>query len=126
MMTHARLGPVIPVLDVKHVEDSLAFYVDRLGFQVDFRYQNEPGSYAGVRRDDVRLHLRRDHDGHAGNGNGKIKCRIAVDDPDALHAEFRSMGVLDGEVEVHETEYGTREFGFEDPDGNNLVFFRIL
>jgi catechol 2,3-dioxygenase-like lactoylglutathione lyase family enzyme len=125
-MTNARLGSAIPVLDVRHIEDALAFYVDRLGFNVDFKYKKEPDLYAGVRRDDVRLHIRRYGAEHFENGNGKVKCRIAVDDPDALYAEFRTMGVLDDGVEVHETDYGTREFGFEDPDGNNLVFFRIL
>ena len=40
--------------------------------------------------------------------------------------DFKAMGVLDEDVEVHETQWGTREFGFRDPDGNGLVFFRIL
>lgn len=125
-MTSVRLGPAIPVLDVRHVEDALAFYVERLGFDVDFRYKRAPDAYAGVRRDDVRLHMRRYDANHFQNGSGKCTCRIAVDDPEALHAEFRTMGVFEDGIEVRETDYGTQEFGFEDPDGNNLVFFRIL
>jgi hypothetical protein len=36
------------------------------------------------------------------------------------------MGVLDDDVEVHDTEWSTREFGFQDPDGNGLVFFKVI
>ncbi|HEX6315202.1 MAG TPA: VOC family protein [Gemmatimonadaceae bacterium] len=126
-MTPARLGPAIPILDVRHIEDAITFYVDRLGFDVDFRYDKDPENYAGVRRDDVRLHMHRQPAEHFGNGAaGRLKFRIPVDDPDALYNEFRAMGVLDGEVEVKETDWGTREFEFRDPDGNGLVFFRIL
>jgi catechol 2,3-dioxygenase-like lactoylglutathione lyase family enzyme len=126
-MTNARLGPAIPILDVRHIEEALSFYVDRLGFVVDFRYEKDPENYAGVRRDDVRLHMQRRESEQFDNGTaGGLRFRIPVDDPDALFAEFRAMGVLDDDIEVHETDWGTREFGFRDPDGNGLTFFRIL
>jgi catechol 2,3-dioxygenase-like lactoylglutathione lyase family enzyme len=126
-MTPARLGPAIPILDVRHIEEAISFYVDRLGFDVDFRYEKDPENYAGVRRDDVRLHMHRQGEEHFDNGTmGRLKFRIPVDDPDALYDEFKAMGVLDGDVNVGETEWGTREFGFRDPDGNGLVFFKIL
>ena len=126
-MTPARLGPAIPILDVRHIEEALSFYSDRLGFDVDFRYEKDPENYAGVRRDDVRLHMHRQPSEHFENGAaGRLKFRIHCDDPDALYAEFRAMGVLDDDIAVQDTEWGTREFGFEDPDGNGLVFFKIL
>lgn len=126
-MTPARLGPAIPILDVRHIEEAILFYVDRLGFEVDFRYEKDPEKYAGVRRDDVRLHMRRQEPHHFEDGAaGRLRFRIPVDDPDALFAEFKTMGVFDGEVVVTETAWGTREFEFRDPDGNGLVFFRIL
>jgi catechol 2,3-dioxygenase-like lactoylglutathione lyase family enzyme len=126
-MTNARLGPAIPILDVRHIEEAISFYTDRLGFDVDFRYEKDPENYAGVRRDDVRLHMHRQEETHFENGTfGRLKFRIPVDDPDALYAEFKAMGVLDDDVAVQETTWGTREFGFRDPDGNGLVFFKIL
>ena len=126
-MTPARLGPAIPILDVRHIEEAISFYVDRLGFDVDFRYEKDPENYAGVRRDDVRLHMHRQEQDHFENGTaGRLRFRIPVDDPDALHTEFKAMGVFDGEVDVHDTEWGTREFEFRDPDGNGLVFFKIV
>ena len=127
LMTPARLGPAIPILDVRHIEEAISFYVDRLGFDVDFRYEKHPENYAGVRRDDVRLHMRRQEQDHFENGAaGRLRFRIPVDDPDALHTEFKAMGVFDGKVDVRDTEWGTREFEFRDPDGNSLVFFKII
>ena len=126
IMPNIRIGPAIPILDVTHIEEALSFYVERLGFEVDFRYENDPENYAGVRRDGVRLHMHRQAPEYFQNGPaGRLKFRMPVDDPDALYAEFRAMGVLDDDVEVRETDWGTREFGFRDPDGNGLVFFRI-
>lgn len=126
IMPNIRIGPAIPILDVTHIEEALSFYVERLGFEVDFRYENDPENYAGVRRDGVRLHMQRQEPEHFQNGSaGRLKFRMPVDDPDALYAEFRAMGVLDDDVEVRETDWGTREFGFRDPDGNGLVFFKI-
>ncbi len=126
-MKNARLGSAIPILDVRHIEEALGFYVDRLGFAVDFRYEKDPTNYAGVRRDDVRLHMHRQPPEHFEDGDaGRLKFRIPVDDPDKLFAEFRAMGVLDDDVEVRETPWDTREFAFRDPDGNGLVFFKIL
>ena len=50
MTNAARLGPAIPILDVRHIEEAISFYTDRLGFDVDFRYEKHPENYAGVRR----------------------------------------------------------------------------
>jgi uncharacterized glyoxalase superfamily protein PhnB len=123
-MSNVTLGPAIPILDESR-GGGPELHVDRR-FQVDFRYERI-GDYAGVRRDAVRLHGERQAPEHFTSGTaGRLRFRIPVNDPDALFAEFRAMGVLDDDVEVHETEWGTREFGFRDPDGNGLVFFRIL
>ena len=98
VMTYARLGPAIPILDVRHIEEAISFYTDRLGFDVDFRYEKDPENYAGVRRDDVRLHMHRQDDSHFENGtHGRLKFRIPVDDPDALYADSsRPDGSGDG------------------------------
>ena len=126
-MPQIRLGPPIPVLPVRHVEESLNYYVERLGFEVDFRYEKDPANYAGVKRDAVRLHMVRQDESRFENGEaGHVRFRIPVDDPQALFDEYRIMGVLDESVAVQQTEWGTHEFEFPDIDGNRLVFFRIL
>src|SRR5262249_25751312 len=56
-MPTTELKDVIPILDVRDVETALRFYVERLGFQLDFRYEEDPNNYAGVRRGGVCLHM---------------------------------------------------------------------
>lgn len=80
---------------------------------------------AGVTRDEVELHLQWQSadafaDGTAGVGN----LRFVVDDPDALLAEILATGAAGRNVVVRDTEWGTRELGFRDPDGNGLTFYR--
>ena len=126
-MQSAELKDVIPILDVRDVEAALRFYVERLGFQIDFRYEEDPNNYAGVRRGGVSLHMQWQHEDHFRDGTaGRLRVRIVVDDPDALFEEYRAKGVLDETTRVRDTVWGTREFGFRDPDGNGLTFYRDL
>jgi hypothetical protein len=56
---------------------------------------------------------------------GRLRVRWVVDDPDALFEEFRGKGVSDDGTHVRDTSWGTRAFGFRDPDGN-VAFYRDL
>jgi uncharacterized glyoxalase superfamily protein PhnB len=126
-MPTIELKDVIPILDVRDVDTALRFYVERLGFQVDFRYQEDPSNYAGVRRGGVCLHMQWQHEDHFRNGTaGRLRVRIVVDDPDALFEEYQAKGVVDERTQVRDTPWGTREFGFRDLDGNGLTFYRDL
>lgn len=122
---YAELRAVYPILDVRDVDAALRFYVERLGFEVDFRYETDPNNYAGVRRDGVRLHMQWQEEEHFRKGTaGRLRLRILVDDPDALLAEYRSRNVVTESTAVRDTDWGTREFAFRDPDGNGLIFYR--
>src|SRR5512143_2289460 len=126
-MANATLYEAIPILDVRDVEKALRFYVERLGFQVEFRYEKDPGNYAGVYRDDVHLPMQWQHPGEFERGTaGRLRFRIRVDNPDSLFEEFRVKGVLNEGTTVTDTAWGTREFGFRDPDGNGLIFYRDI
>ena len=115
---------VIPILDVQDVDRALRFYVEELGFEIDFRYDEDPGNYAGVRRDGVRLHMQWQHeDEFKAGAAGRLRIRIAVDNPESLFQEYRDKGVVGEAIEVRHTPWGTREFGFRDPDGNGLIFY---
>ena len=123
----AKFKDAIPILDVHDVNAALRFYVERLGFEVEFRYAENPDNYAGVRRDDVHLHMQWQHEEHFKNGTARrLRVRLIVNDPDALFEEFRGKGLLDEETHVRDTRWGTREFGFRDPDGSALIFYRDL
>ena len=55
------LGPAIPILFVRDVAASAAFYRDTLGFAIDFLY-GEPPFYGAVSRGEACLHLRCVHE----------------------------------------------------------------
>jgi catechol 2,3-dioxygenase-like lactoylglutathione lyase family enzyme len=79
-MQSAELKDVIPILDVRDVEAALRFYVERLGFQVDFRYEEDPNNYAGVRRGDVYLHMQWQHEDRFKSGMaGRLRVRVATE-----------------------------------------------
>jgi hypothetical protein len=52
--------------------------------------------------------------------------RFVVDDPDALLEEYKAKGLVPEGTSVEDKPWGTREFGFFDPDGNGLTFYRDL
>jgi catechol 2,3-dioxygenase-like lactoylglutathione lyase family enzyme len=127
----------IPALPVRDAAAAVAFYRDRLGFEV----LHHDGGFAVVGRDEAVLHLweagdeswreRDSVDRPVRSGAesfiaGTASCRIRVDDVDALYAEMAVADVLhpvskDG---VDDTDFGAREFATLDSDGNLVTFFR--
>lgn len=123
-MTPATFRDAIMILDVRDLELALRYYCEQLGFALDFRNEQAPHNYAGIRRGDVLLHMQwQSAEAFRDGTAGRLRLRIDVDDPDALYAEYRARGVLGLGPEPADTSWGTREFAFRDPDGNHLAFF---
>jgi catechol 2,3-dioxygenase-like lactoylglutathione lyase family enzyme len=106
------------VFTVSDIAASLAYYRDRLGFEVAFEY-GTPTSYAGVCSGKVTLHLISASRTPRQPGHGAVA--IDVDDVDALHADLvrRGARVLKAPADY---DYGLRDFDVADPDGNMLFF----
>jgi catechol 2,3-dioxygenase-like lactoylglutathione lyase family enzyme len=113
-MMHASTA----VFAVRDIPTSLAYYRDRLGFDIAFEY-GDPPSYAGVCSGKVTLHLIPASRTPRQPGHGAVA--IDVDDVDALHAELVKRG---GKVlrAPADQDYGMRTFDVADPDGNMLFF----
>jgi catechol 2,3-dioxygenase-like lactoylglutathione lyase family enzyme len=130
------LGRTIPALPARDVTQAVAFYADKLAFQV---LHHDTG-FAVLRRDDAVLHLWQSDDeswttrsGSAASPvssgaesflAGTASCRIEVTDLDGLFTEMQAAGVLHpvSRHGVDETDYGTREFSVLDRDGNLIGF----
>lgn len=110
---------VIPQLRITQAARSLTFYVDRLGFSVDWQHQFEPGYplFFQITRDGQTLFLT-EHKGDCEVG-GAVYFRVA--DAAACHADFVSRG-LDAQATPAATPWDTLEFVLIDPDGNRLRF----
>lgn len=82
------IGPGVPVLRVMSVDQALPFYVDYLGFTLDWEHRFEPGLplYVQVSRSEAVLHLSEHH----GDGSPHGVVRFPVRDVSALHRELRA------------------------------------
>ncbi len=111
-----------PVLHVRSVEESLRFYVERLGFTSPWRYDEAGRAYvAQVDREGCALILAQQWPEKVGKGlifislNLEPEAQVAA--LDALHAEFEAKGVA-----VKEGQWGYRLLVVDDLDGNQLFF----
>ena len=104
-------SPVFPVADVTA---ALAFYRDRLGFDLGWIW-GDPPTHANVCRGVIDISLALEPS-KAGSGEAYVSLRGV----DAYHAELRARGVAVGELDNR--AYGMRDFDLLDVDGNRLVF----
>jgi uncharacterized glyoxalase superfamily protein PhnB len=110
-----KFTAVVPVLPVTNAAEAIAFYRDKLGFELAF----EAGpDYAGVARLGVELHL----DGVANAAAGDVSVRITTHGVDALHAELEPQGVVDPQEPLETKPWGLRQFSVRDNCGNRLTF----
>ena len=113
--TAPAAGPVVatvPVLASLDLDESAAFYADRLGFAPRLRTED----YLIVERDGCELHFWRCTERHIAENTS---CYVRGDTR-ALHADFAARGlVLDP---PREQPWGMRELYVIDPHGNLLKF----
>jgi catechol 2,3-dioxygenase-like lactoylglutathione lyase family enzyme len=105
---------IIPILRVSSVAASIGFYVDALGFRVD--WGGEDGStFASVSRDHRSIMLSQGEQGHPGTW-----LWIGVEDIEPLFADLSAKGV---KIVEKPTNYPwAYEMKIEDPDGHVLRF----
>lgn len=115
-----RLGPTTPILRIFDESKAREFYVDFLGFQVDWEHRFEPQLplYMQVSRDGCVLHLS-EHHGDACPG---AAMRIEVADVDALQAELVGRQYRHARPGAEDMPWGTRDLSVHDPFGNRLTF----
>jgi len=115
-----QIGPLIPILRSFSEIEARAFYVDYLGFKVDWEHRFEPGLplYMQVSRGSVILHIS-EHHGDCTPGGA---VRIWGDDVDALHAELTARPHPRLRPGIEDQPWGLREMSLKDPFGNRIIF----
>ena len=114
------LSRVTPVLRLFDEAQTRAFYVDFLGFTVDWehRFGDNFPLYLQVSREDCVLHL----SAHYGDGSPGVALRIAVDDLDGYHEALGASAFRYAKPAIDATPWGSREMTLRDPASNRLVF----
>jgi catechol 2,3-dioxygenase-like lactoylglutathione lyase family enzyme len=103
------------VFQVENLEAALKFYLEVLGFEKDFVFDD----YAGVHSGESCLHLCAHTTWRRPVGGGAVS--VFCDEVDGYHAEVLERAA---KVELAPTDepYGMRDFVVRDPDGNLLTF----
>ena len=120
------LKAIHPVLPVKHVNNAISFYCDRLGFKIAFRDPTDPNGYAGVMRDSIEIHLQWHDEKEWVDGLDRPMLRVYVDNIEELFKEYSTKDVFHERTNLKEMPWGTKEFAFYDLYGNGLTFYRDL
>lgn len=115
-----RMGDTTPVFRVFDESKAKEFYVDFLGFTVEWEHRFEDGLplYFEVSRGDVRIHLTEHH----GDCCPGAAVRIATDSLVKLHEELNNKDYGFARPGIDDTAWGTQEMSIKDPFGNRLTF----
>jgi len=112
-------GPAVPILRIFDRDKALEFYVDYLGFSLDWEHGHADHSplYAQVSRGSAVLHLS-EHHGDASPGGAAL---LPVADVAALHAALQRHDYAYADPGVRDEEWG-RVMVVVDPFSNRIVF----
>ena len=117
-----RVTGIAPQFLVDDLDRAIAYYREKLGFEVDFQYQS---FYASVTRDGLAIHLKhapklaaeREHR----RQNEHLDAYISVSGVRDLLSEFEKRGARVIRS-VEERPWACLDFYVEDPDGYILCF----
>jgi len=130
-MRRAEISAISPFFIVRDVPSTLAFYRDRLGFEITFQGPEPDDIFFGiVRRSGAQLLFKDvgvppvpNHTRDIKQGIARWDAYVEVPDPDALAAEFAARDI-EFSVPLQDTEDGLRGFELQDIDGYVLFFGR--
>jgi len=106
-------------LEVNNLEDSLSFYHDQLGFEIESQNPGAEPPIASVRAGSLRITLVQQIETMLKRGRG-VHFVFGTSDVDRFHEELKSS-----EVQVSEPAdegWGGRFISLQDPDGYRLFF----
>lgn len=120
-MPQAAIEHISPFFIVSNVDQTIAFYHDKLGFETRFQEPKCDPFFAIVGRGGAQLFVKSDRGiSPLPNSSRHPAMRwdafVYAPDPDALAVEFAQMGATFS-VPLRDTHDGLRGFEITDPDG---------
>lgn len=117
---------IVPQLRTTDLASSLRFYTTKLGFAVEFQYED---FYAGVRAGESVFHLKQVDDVDPSiryvDDEDHFHLYFGTDDVEAVAAQLAANGVTIVRG-VHETPWRTKELVINDDQGHTLYFGQAL
>ena len=110
------LEKIIPVLHIVDEDKARAFYLEKLGFELDFAWRHEPGFpiYMGIKKGELYLHL-----SEHGKEHNTAELYVFVDNLEEWHERCLSNGV-DLESGPQKMPWGNTDMLILDPFRNSL------
>jgi catechol 2,3-dioxygenase-like lactoylglutathione lyase family enzyme len=127
-MTRPTTQAISPFFIVSNVSQTIAFYRDKLGFEVTFRQPDRDPFSAIVVRDGAQVFIKSEKDvpplpNPKRHPHMRWDAFVYAPDPDALAVEFADHGAAFS-APLKDTNDGLRGFEICDPDGYTLFFGR--
>jgi catechol 2,3-dioxygenase-like lactoylglutathione lyase family enzyme len=125
-----NLASINPFFIVKDLQTSISYYIERLGFQLDFQGPDDDVYYARVSRDGIGIMLKAilpdvlPRPNHTRHEWARWDAYIYTLDPDTLFDEFKQRGASFVK-ELSFIDKGLWGFEVTDADGYVLAFFQV-
>jgi hypothetical protein len=125
-----NLTSISPFFIVKDLQVSIAHYIERFGFHVDFQGPGDDPYYAGVSRDGITIMLKAivadvlPQPNHTRHEWARWDAYIYTLDPDTLFDEFSRRGASFVKP-LSFIDDGLWGFEVTDADGYVIAFFRL-
>jgi len=113
---------IIPVLRILDVAKAKEFYIDWLGFVIDWEHrfgENFP-LYMQVSLNNIVFHLTE----HYGDCLPGARVRVSITAIETFHQQLKEYKYY--KPAVKQPEWETKELSLIDPFGNHIVFFEEL
>jgi catechol 2,3-dioxygenase-like lactoylglutathione lyase family enzyme len=119
MSTTPEFSPAIPIFRSYSEEKAKEFYLDFLGFTLDWehRFGDNFPLYMQITRGSLRLHLTEHH----GDCTPGSVIFVPTEGLDALHAELNAKDYKHAKPGIQKVDWG-RELSVADPFGNRIRF----
>ena len=116
-MSFCKITPILRIFDEAKANE---FYVDFLGFSIDWehRFEVDLPLYMQISKDGCVIHLSEHH----GDCCPGAAMRIETNELEVFQADLVAKRYKNARPSIEETPWGTRDMSVTDPFGNRLTF----
>jgi len=117
-------GKTTPILRIFDEAKAVEFYVDFLGFKIDWQHRFEANFplYLQVSRGECVLHLSE----HYGDATPGSALRIETDELEAFQQQLLARDYAFAHPQIQAMPWGSQDMTISDPFGNRLVFTNAI
>jgi uncharacterized glyoxalase superfamily protein PhnB len=118
------LGKTTPILRIFDEAKALEFYVDFLGFKIDWQHRFEKNFplYLQISRGECVLHLSEHH----GDSTPGSALRIETNELEAFQQQLLAKEYAFARPQIQAMPWGSQDMTISDPFGNRLVFTNAI